>query len=102
MIGIDITRVSRFKEFGSLPRFLERFQVDGTDAMAAAKTWACFEAITKAEGIAVDYKKLKILFPENQRAQVIDEEKILSGNYVLTLSHEGDVVVAVAFRENKY
>lgn len=102
MIGIDITRISRFKEFGNLPRFLARFNVDGNDAMAAAKTWACYEAIIKAEGSAIDCKKIRILFPKNQRPEVVDEEKILSGTYALTLSHEGDVVVAVALRENKY
>ena len=53
MIGIDITTISRFKEFSALPRFLERFHVDGTDEVSAAKTWACFEAITKAAYVKI-------------------------------------------------
>ena len=102
MIGIDITTISRFKEFSALPRFLERFHVDGTDEVLAAKTWACFEAITKAEGTIIDCRKLRVMFPKNQRPTLLDDEKILSGTYVLTLSHEKDTVVAVALRENKY
>jgi phosphopantetheinyl transferase (holo-ACP synthase) len=102
MIGVDITTISRFKDIDFLSRFLKKFNVDGKDAVSAAKTWACLEAITKAEGGVINYSNIKILFPKKKSPEVIDSEKKLSGTYKLTLSHENDTVVAVAFREEKY
>jgi phosphopantetheinyl transferase (holo-ACP synthase) len=98
MIGIDITRISRFQETKHLEKFLKRYKVDGTTPTAAAKTWACIEAIIKAEGKFVDATKLKIVFNKFQRPILVDVHNILSGSYTLTLSHDGDILVAVALK----
>jgi phosphopantetheinyl transferase (holo-ACP synthase) len=100
MIGIDITKISRFQSMGHLDRFIKRYNVDGDTPIAAAKTWACIESIIKAEGAFVDGTKLKIKFKPNRRPEVIDEFGILSGKYTLTLSHDGDLLVAVALRSS--
>lgn len=101
MIGIDLTKISRFEQMKTLDRLLEKLNVDGTDAVAAAKTWACMEALVKAEGKGFDYGKLKIRFPFNSAPIVIDDQNILQHQYVLSLSHEDDTVAAVAMRVNK-
>jgi phosphopantetheinyl transferase (holo-ACP synthase) len=99
MIGIDITKISRFERLSNLDRFIKKFNVPGNNAIIAAKTWACLEAIYKAEGQPFDPKKIQLVFNKNQRPQIIDNESVLSGKYVLTLSHEEDLLVAVAIRE---
>jgi phosphopantetheinyl transferase (holo-ACP synthase) len=96
MIGIDITRLSRFKRTHFLAKFLRRYFVDGTDAISAAKTWACIEALVKAKGVPFDYSKIKIKFPQGQRPFIEDPDDVLEGTYMLTLSHEDDLVIAVA------
>ena len=48
MIGIDITRISRFEKTKHLEKLLKKYNVDGLTPVAAAKTWACMEAIIKA------------------------------------------------------
>ncbi len=96
MIGIDITRISRFKEMTHLNRFIEKFNVDGDTPVAAAKTWACLEAIYKAEGGGVESKDVRILFPKNKSPRVIEVNPVLKYEYTLTLSHEDDLLIAVA------
>ena len=98
MIGIDITRISRFEKTKHLEKLLKKYNVDGLTPVAAAKTWACMEAIIKAEGKFVDVTKLKILFNRFQRPIVVDTHNVLSGTYTLTLSHDGDILVAVALK----
>lgn len=97
MIGIDITRISRFENMKNLDRFIKRFNVDGSTPLAAAKTWACLEAVYKAEGGGVTSDQVRILFPKNSAPQLVDVNNTL-GKYHLTLSHEGDLVVAVAVK----
>ena len=101
MIGIDITRISRFKEMIHLDRFLEKFRVDGDTAMAAAKTWACLEAVYKAEAGSHLLNDIRIIFPKNQPPQVVEDRPILRYQYTLSLTHEGDLVVAVALGQPK-
>jgi phosphopantetheinyl transferase (holo-ACP synthase) len=101
MIGIDITRLSRFKRLHFLNKFLKRYYIDGDSAMAAAKTWACLEALVKAKGEPFDYSKIKILFPQGQRPMIDDPENVLGSSYLLTLSHEDDLVIAVAINISK-
>lgn len=98
MIGIDITKISRFEMMTRFPSFLKRFNVEGNDAVSAAKTWACLEAIVKAEGRPFAYNKIRIKFPANSSPIVEDPESILKGSYALSLSHDGDILVAVALR----
>ncbi len=99
MIGIDITRVSRFQTMSRLDKFLEKFNVDGDSPMSAAKTWACLEAITKARGVPFETHEIKISFPKNSAPQIIDPKNILDGEYCLSLSHEDDLVIAVAVKK---
>lgn len=101
MIGIDITKVSRFREMSKLERLIKKLDVDGSTPLAAAKTWACLEAIIKANGKSFDYSKVKIKFPYNSHPVIVDQESILTDNYMLSLSHEDDLVVAVAIKMPK-
>jgi phosphopantetheinyl transferase (holo-ACP synthase) len=96
MIGIDITRISRFEKMALLPKFLKRFNVDGDTALAAAKTWACLEALYKAEGGGVAPNQVRVIFPKNSAPKIVDYKHTLKYNYTMTLSHEDDLVVAVA------
>ena len=98
MIGIDITRISRFRSMNNLDRFLTKFNVDGTTPIAAAKTWACFEALIKARGTTFKFSRMRIKFPLNSAPKIVDPENVLEGEYHLTLTHEDDLVVAVALR----
>jgi phosphopantetheinyl transferase (holo-ACP synthase) len=95
MIGIDITRISRFEKMKHLEKFLKKFSVDGTTPLAAAKTWACLEALFKA-GCTIS--NIRIKFPNKAAPQIEDISGVLKNNYQLTLSHEGDLVVAVALK----
>ena len=97
MIGIDITKISRFEKMENLDRFIKKFNVDGTTALAAAKTWACLEAVYKAEGGDVTSDQVRVLFPKNSAPKIVDVTHSLKYNYTMTLSHEDDLVVAVAF-----
>jgi phosphopantetheinyl transferase (holo-ACP synthase) len=98
MIGIDLTRISRFESI-NLDRFGKKIGHQLDSPKTAAKTWACLEAITKAEGKSFGFSKIKIMFPKNNRPTVVDTSKVLSGNYILSLSHEGDYVTAIALRQ---
>lgn len=97
MVGIDLTRISRFETMplGRLSEFLGH---DLDSPCTAAKVWCCLEAVVKAEGKTFNFKKVKLVFEPNQRPVINDPDKTLSGNYVLSISHEGDLVTAVAFR----
>ena len=101
MIGIDITKISRFEKMDNLARFIKKSNVDGTTPVAAAKTWACLEAVYKAEGGGVTSKQLRVLFPKNSAPKIIDVDNTLKYNYTMTLSHEDDLVVAVALGQLK-
>lgn len=94
MIGIDITKKSRFSQ--PLEKYNERFGTTFTSIAEVAKLWACYEAIIKAEGKYFDVKDISIQFPYNQSPQIIDIKKVLKGRYCLSLSHEDDILVAVA------
>lgn len=98
MIGIDLVDSKRFETTAKLSRFLERFHADGNTPMVMAKTWACVEAITKAEDQPFDPTQIRIRFPKHQRPVVEDPAQVLSGSYVLSVSHENKMVIAVAVR----
>jgi len=68
------------------------------DAMTAAKVWACREAIIKAETQPYPANKVKFVFEKNAPPVVLDPDRVLQGPYVLSLSHEGDHLVAAALR----
>lgn len=98
MIGIDLTKISRFDRF-DLTRLGNRLGQDLDSSVSAAKVWACLEAITKAEQKKINPKQLKFVFEKNCPPVVLDPDKTLSGDYVLSLSHEDGFVVAVALRK---
>jgi phosphopantetheinyl transferase (holo-ACP synthase) len=98
MVGIDITRISRFRSMNNLPRFISKFNVDGTTPIAAAKTWACLESLFKAKGTSFGFTNIRIEFPKNSAPRIVDPDNVLDGTYHLTLSHEDDLVVAVALK----
>lgn len=98
MIGIDLVDAKRFETTKRLSRFLLKFRVDGHTPMAMAKTWACIEAIIKAEDRPFDPAQIRIRFPQHQRPVVEDPDQVLSGSYVLSISHENKMVIAVAVR----
>lgn len=62
----------------------------------AAKWWACHEAIIKCLGSSPDWKISKIEFPQGKAPIYIGKEQI-----VLSLSHEGDLVTAIAMQIGK-
>ena len=99
MIGIDLTKISRFDRF-DLNKLGNKLGQTLDDTVSAAKVWACLEAITKAEQHKINPKNLKLVFERNKPPVVLDPNKTLSGEYVLSLTHEDDYVVAVAFRKN--
>lgn len=84
----------------SLPRFVQRLNISEESPLVAAKTWACLEALVKAEGRAYDYSAIRIEFPINSAPKIIDMHGTLTHQYVLSLAHEDDIVVAVAMRIN--
>jgi phosphopantetheinyl transferase (holo-ACP synthase) len=99
MIGIDLIKISRFDRL-NLDRLGNKLGHTLNDSVSAAKVWACLEAITKAEQNKIRPKKLKLVFEKNKPPVVLDPNNTLLGEYVLSLTHEDDYVVAVAFRKN--
>ena len=97
MIGIDLTRISRFEEM-NLPRLGKFLGHDLDTAQTAAKVWCCYEALIKAEGKRIDFKSIRLVLTPNQRPVLEDPNSVLSGNYILSISHEGDLVTAIAMR----
>ena len=107
MIGLDLTRISRFENI-DLKRLGAKLGHELDSPKTAAKIWAVYEALTKAEGRKINPHKIKISF---QRAcapsvdnidipLVSNPEKELKGEYILSLTHEGDYVAVVALNVN--
>ena len=94
MIGIDLTRISRFASMPTqrLEQIAKKFNTHFLTYQEAAKWWACHEAIIKCLGSSPDWKYSKITFPKNQSPTYIGKESIK-----LSISHEGDYIAAVAF-----
>ena len=101
MIGIDVVDVLRFSQSSRLPRFLRKFNVDGSSALCAAKTWACIEAVIKASDCDFCPTDIQIKFPKGQRPLVQDPDQVLDGEYVLSVSHTRHQVIAIAQRTHK-
>jgi phosphopantetheinyl transferase (holo-ACP synthase) len=96
VIGIDIVDCTRFERSSHLKKFISRFDVDGENTRDVAKTWACLEAIIKAESHAFDPTDIKIKFPNNSAPLVVDNNCVLKHSYQLSVSHERSLVIAVA------
>ena len=84
-----------------LDKFISRFNVDGTTPVAAAKTWACLEAIIKSESGNCCINNIRIVFDKNSAPKVIELCPVLKYSYTLSVSHEDDLVVAVAVGQSK-
>lgn len=96
MIGIDSTRISRWQNMSDkkLKRFSTLLQQETHEPLTIAKAWACSEAIYKAIG----YTPSGVIeFPKKKPPVFIGEEKI-----VLSLTHEGDFVIAIALNTNQF
>jgi phosphopantetheinyl transferase (holo-ACP synthase) len=109
MLGIDLTRISRFEKI-DLNRLGHKLGHELDSPKTAAKVWAIYEALTKAEGRKINPRKIKILFKVACAPTVhavaedpiaINTQNELSGDYILSLTHEGDYVAVVALRRNK-
>lgn len=106
MIGIDITTISRF-DCINLKRLGKKIGADLKSSKDAAKTWACLEAIYKASSKKFHFKDIQIVFEDNSSPKVIDKNNVLGSKYILSLSHELDLCIAVAVKDlsseiNKY
>jgi len=115
MIGIDtvkITRIERLKErFGdkALKRFLDDDEIQlASSSTSHAGYWAAKEAISKALGVGISAKcsffdiKLR---KDNKNApyftlskHIVEEFKIT--DTALSITHDGEYAVAVAFIES--
>lgn len=101
MIGIDLTRISRFQKM-DLQQLSRHLGQECNDATTAAKIWACRESIIKAENHNYPTNKIKIIFKKNHPPIVSDPDHVLQGPYMLSLSHEGDYLIAVALRAKNW
>ena len=97
MIGIDLTRISRFNKM-NLRRLSQMLGQHFDTATGAAKTWVCIEALIKAEKKKFNCKNIQLVFNKNSPPIVIDNNNILSGKYELSISHEGDFIIGIAIR----
>jgi phosphopantetheinyl transferase (holo-ACP synthase) len=101
MIGIDVVTISRFDNI-DLQRLGKKLGVELTDSQSAAKTWACLEAIYKASSIKFYFNDIQILFNKNSAPTIIDKNNVLKSKYLLSLTHEKDLCIAVAIRDLSY
>jgi len=94
MIGIDLTRISRFASMPPqrLEKLGKKFNTEFLTHRDAAKWWACHEAVIKCLGFTPDWKSSKIIFPKNQSPIYVGKE-----NIKLSVSHEDDYLTAIAF-----
>jgi phosphopantetheinyl transferase (holo-ACP synthase) len=70
----------------------DHFGQTTTDPRTMAKWWACHEAILKAVGYR---PKGEITFPKDSAPQYKGEEQVH-----LSLTHEGDLVIAIALMKD--
>lgn len=95
MVGIDLTTISRFEAMSDHRRrqLASKFYTEWPTGRYAAKWWACHEAVIKCLGSPPDWKISKIEFPERSAPRYTGNETIN-----LSLSHEGDLVTAIAIK----
>jgi len=98
MIGIDIVTISRFNQI-DLTRLGIKLEKNFTSPLDAAKTWACLEALYKASSIKFRFKDIQLLFDKNKPPVVIDRNNVLKSRYILSLTHEKDICIAVAVKD---
>jgi phosphopantetheinyl transferase (holo-ACP synthase) len=101
MIGIDIISISRFKNL-DLNKLGKKLGTELCSAEHAAKTWACLEAIYKASSTKFYFKDIQILFKKNCPPVIVDTNNVLKSKYILSLTHEKDLCIAVAIKDLTY
>jgi phosphopantetheinyl transferase (holo-ACP synthase) len=101
MIGIDATSISRFNNI-DLKKLGKKLGAELTSSKHAAKTWACLEAIYKASPTKFHFKDIQITFKEKCPPEIIDVNNVLGSRYVLSLTHEKDLCIAVAIKDLTY
>jgi phosphopantetheinyl transferase (holo-ACP synthase) len=96
-IGIDLTRISRWAEMPNSRRqsIADRYMQSSIEPLDMAKWWVCHEAIIKCLGTQPEWHENSITFPANQAPQYPGLH-----NIKLSLSHEGDLITAVALCMN--
>jgi phosphopantetheinyl transferase (holo-ACP synthase) len=77
MIGIDLTKISRFDRI-DLDRLGNKLGHKLDSSLLAAKTWACLEAITKAEQHKISPKNLKLVFSTGNNIDSLKIEGIIN------------------------
>lgn len=98
MIGIDVTTISRFDNI-NLNRLGKKLGVELKTSKDAAKTWACLEALYKASSVKFYFSEVCILFNNNSSPTIVDQKNVLGAKYILSLTHENDICIAVAIRD---
>jgi phosphopantetheinyl transferase (holo-ACP synthase) len=101
MIGVDAVTISRFDNI-DLKKLGKKLGVELTSPKHAAKTWACLEAIYKASPTKFYFKDIKIAFKEKCPPEIIDVKNVLGSKYILSLTHEKDLCIAVAIKDLTY
>jgi phosphopantetheinyl transferase (holo-ACP synthase) len=96
-IGIDLTRISRWAEMPESRRqsIADRYMQISIEPLDMAKWWVCHEAIIKCLGTSPKWRENSITFPPGQAPQYQGDHGIK-----LSLSHEGDLITAVALCMN--
>jgi phosphopantetheinyl transferase (holo-ACP synthase) len=101
MIGIDVITISRFNNI-DLTRLGKKLGTELKTSKDAAKTWTCLEALYKASSIKFHFKDIQIIFNKNSSPVIIDQKNMLGARYILSLTHENDICIAVAIRDPSY
>lgn len=94
MIGIDITKISRFKHH--ISRYNNKFNTNFLTIKDIAKFWAVYESLIKLNGKYFNPKLIKIEFHSGQPPKIKDTNNIFKGNIFCSITHEDDYVIAVS------
>ncbi|MDJ1646006.1 4'-phosphopantetheinyl transferase superfamily protein [Mycoplasma phocimorsus] len=104
MIGVDITKISRFNNVTKafIKRFLSKEEFESYNKLEKnlkpgflAARWAIKEAIFKADNSYFSFNKIN-LFKENGRYVTNDN------NFYISTSTEDDILIAYVLRKEKH
>ncbi|MBX4209954.1 MAG: 4'-phosphopantetheinyl transferase superfamily protein [Mollicutes bacterium PWAP] len=100
MIGIDITKISRFKNKNNsfIKRILskeeiEKYEKSKNKEKFLASRWSLKESIFKAENVNFRFNKINIIKDEFGR--------YIYEGYLLSTSTEDDIYISVAIKKEK-
>lgn len=99
MIGVDLTRISRFKNMENkyAKRFLsneefKKYEKNSNKEMFLATRWAIKEAIYKADNNFVSFKKINIKLLKCGRYEF--------DNFFISTSSENDLLIAFVVKKD--